>query len=258
MSDLHLEFYQGKYPPPPKKCGDVLVLAGDIHIGADAIPWIETCANVFDNVIYIAGNHEFYGKTMHKVIQEIPSSLAGYSVGKDYKLTKLFDPISNVHFLNNDSITIDNIKFIGSTLWSKASPFCKFNINDFNKITYKYPDGYGKFSTEMATELFYKNKFWIKTEIDPQLINVIVTHHAPSYSSTHPIFLTNKHKENNTAFATDILNEFENYTIAAWIHGHMHNTSEYVEYGVPVYCNPYGYENNAINPDFSWEKTIEV
>ena len=79
MSDLHLEFAD---MPIPDVAGDVLVLAGDIHVGANAIPWIEQCAHVFKDVIYVLGNHEYYGQKMWKLPDAIQASLAGYSVNK--------------------------------------------------------------------------------------------------------------------------------------------------------------------------------
>ena len=60
-SDLHLEFLQrfpGERLITPAPNADVLILAGDISNGTDAI-------GLFDSwpvpVVYVAGNHEFYG-----------------------------------------------------------------------------------------------------------------------------------------------------------------------------------------------------
>ena len=62
LSDLHLEFA----PLDVEDLAvDLVVLAGDIAIGADAIAW---AAATFDRpVIYIAGNHEFYGHRVEAV-----------------------------------------------------------------------------------------------------------------------------------------------------------------------------------------------
>jgi len=54
MSDLHLEF--GAFEIP-RTDADVIVLAGDIHVGIKAIDWIK---NQTKPVIYVLGNHEYY------------------------------------------------------------------------------------------------------------------------------------------------------------------------------------------------------
>ena len=46
MSDLHLEFEGSKILFEPEDVGaDVLILAGDIHLGTEAIPWIQRFAS---------------------------------------------------------------------------------------------------------------------------------------------------------------------------------------------------------------------
>ena len=134
MSDLHLEFAT---MPVPEVLGDVLVLAGDIHLGANALPWIEQCAKEFKDVIYILGNHEYYGQKMWKLPNNITASLAGYSMDDPKwpdaetlpKPTKLFEPLTNVHFLDNECIEIDGVNFIGTTLWSIAAPILNYCMN---------------------------------------------------------------------------------------------------------------------------------
>ena len=86
MSDLHLEFGD---MPIPEVVGDVLVLAGDIHVGADGVNWINAAAKQFKYVIYILGNHEFYHNDMPALISYL---------SQDH----IFD--KNVHFLDNDTV----------------------------------------------------------------------------------------------------------------------------------------------------------
>lgn len=260
MSDLHLEFYHGNRPPIPKKMGDVLVLAGDIDLGVNAIPWIEQCTHVWDNVIYILGNHEYYGHKMWKLPKVVEASMAGYSVGKDYKLERLFDPIANCHFLDNNTVEIDGVNFIGSTLWSKADPMLSFQMNDFKKITQKYAGRYGKFTPAEATRIFYNNKLWLKTQIDTNKKNVIVTHHAPSMQSAATRRYAGVQPFMHTGYATDILEEFVPFAenISVWIHGHTHQSSDYVEQGIHVVANTFGYVNYEEDPDFSWTKIVEI
>ena len=56
LCDLHLEFGSTRIPPAN---ADVVVLAGDIHLGREGRRWAR---NQFPHkpIIYVLGNHEFY------------------------------------------------------------------------------------------------------------------------------------------------------------------------------------------------------
>src|SRR6266513_944172 len=60
LSDLHLEFGDCQRPRP---LADVVVLAGDIHHCAARLHWAK---RAFPNtpVVYVLGNHEFYGHSI--------------------------------------------------------------------------------------------------------------------------------------------------------------------------------------------------
>lgn len=248
MSDLHLEFDS---MPVPEKRADILVLAGDIHTGTNAIPWIEQCSFVFDHVIYILGNHEYYGNCIQTLPEKIHRSLEGYS-GDD----KIFDTINNVHFLNNDSIVIDDVCFIGSTLWSKADPMLLWKMNDFSKIKFIHNGAYGKFLPEDARTLHNINVTYLLNTVHTNLKNVIITHHAPSYKSSN--YKRDDFDIVSTGYCTDILEYFKNDNVAAWIHGHTHHCVDYVKSGIRVVSNQRGYVPYEPVYGFNSERIIEV
>lgn len=65
ISDLHLEFSTIDLDISD---ADIVVLAGDIHLGARALPWIQQqCADI--PVIYVPGNHEFYRGEYSRVLR---------------------------------------------------------------------------------------------------------------------------------------------------------------------------------------------
>jgi len=249
MSDLHLEFAK---MPVPDVAGDVLVLAGDIHVGANAIPWIEQCALAFKDVIYILGNHEYYGQDMWKLPGKIQDSINGKG--------GLFDPLHNVHFLNNDSIVINGVKFIGSTLWSDGNPMLQYKMNDFSKINYKYTGShgalYGKLSVEEAANIHQISKQLIKNAIDPKLKNVVITHHAPSFEMINMIKYGDSFT--NTGFATEILGEFDPKHISVWISGHTHWATSKVINGIPSVSNCRGYVPYEPVENFNPCATVEI
>lgn len=86
---------------------DVIVLPGDIWKGDKGIYWARS---IWPNkpIVYVAGNHEFYGKNRLEVLAKL--RIAARETG--------------VHFLDNEEVTIDNVRFLGSTMWTD------FNLNN--------------------------------------------------------------------------------------------------------------------------------
>jgi 3',5'-cyclic AMP phosphodiesterase CpdA len=61
LSDLHTEFSPFETPNIER---DILVLAGDIAIGTDALSFLKA-ETAKSPVIYILGNHEYYGNDIN-------------------------------------------------------------------------------------------------------------------------------------------------------------------------------------------------
>ena len=86
LSDLHLELEPFS---PGQTDADVVVLAGDVHTGTRGIDWAkETYTG--KPVVYVLGNHEYYGKAIPKHTDTLRDRAKG----------------SNVHVLENESITV--------------------------------------------------------------------------------------------------------------------------------------------------------
>ncbi len=67
LSDLHIEFES--FEVDFSDC-DLIVLAGGVHVKDKGIKWIE--AQLTNKaVLYILGNHEFYGKAYPKLINDL-------------------------------------------------------------------------------------------------------------------------------------------------------------------------------------------
>lgn len=104
LSDLHLE--SGPYEIPTDLDCDVIVAAGDISNGTKGVEWLKTLKTDVP-IIYTAGNHEFWSTRdnpvdMFQIARDIKKSAEG----------------SNVHFLENESVVIGDVRFIGCTLWT--------------------------------------------------------------------------------------------------------------------------------------------
>lgn len=257
MSDLHLEFASMPVPSPQ---ADVLVLAGDIHTGVNAIAWIEQCSHVFKHVIYVLGNHEYYGQKTWKLPTLIQNSLSGYAMDDMYKLQKLFDPIINVYLLDNSSVILDGVHFHGSTLWSMAQPELMYKMNDFSKITHKYAGNrYGRFSPEAAQVLHMKAKNWLHKAIVPGEKNVVITHFAPTYEMISSRYKNESDSDVvNTGYATEIIHEFNPTDIPVWISGHTHGVVDKVVAGIHTVSNCRGYVPYEANPYFNPNAMVEI
>jgi hypothetical protein len=101
LSDLHLGHCGFERP---RNDADVVILAGDVARPREAVAW----ARQFDKpVLYVPGNHEFYGSSL----EEVASELEGQSAG------------TCVHVLANAEIVIDRVRFLGTTLWTDFALF---------------------------------------------------------------------------------------------------------------------------------------
>jgi len=84
---------------------------------------------------------------------------------------------------------------------------------------------------------------------------VVVTHHAPSSRSVHPVYAQDLL---TPAFASNLEDLMDGDRVALWLHGHMHESYDYDVFGTRVICNPRGYSPEALNPDFRPDFVVEV
>ena len=254
VSDLHLEFHKPQilgFGPELRITNagaDVLVLAGDICTARDFesfISFFENCSKEFPHVIYIMGNHEHYkAKDFATTPNLIRAAL------KD---------LSNVHFLDNDCVTLDGIKFVGATLWTDLNKGCplttnalQFGMNDFRLIKYRDERGnYFKFSPACSYMEHRRSVSFIYDETDGISHSgpcVVVTHHAPSYRSVHPKYANDTYMNGGYASDMETLIHINDH-IKLWCHGHMHNNFDYMVGDTRVVCNPHGYPGERENPN---------
>lgn len=239
LSDLHFEWNNSFLIP---KFNDVkfLILAGDIGSFKSHLPFIEDAATKY-TVIYILGNHEFYGHSL-KEVRDFWNSVN----------------IENFYFLDNKSIVIDGIKFIGSTLWvnfDNENPNCIINapseIKDFSKIMNNANDDY--ITAYDIIEEFKISHDFIKEELykEDNLKKVLITHYAFSSQSVAENYKVNpKDIKKNPYFYSNLEYLIGNSGASMAIHGHMHHSSDYMLGDTRVICNPLGYpEHHNINFD---------
>lgn len=243
LSDLHIEFESYAYQPTDS---DVVVLAGDIHTKTRGIEW--AIKSIPDTpVLYVLGNHEYYAKTYPKLIDEAKSVAEG----------------SNVRILENEVITLGNVNFLGCTLWTDFELFgdpriagyhCQQAMNDYRKIK-KMPN-YSKIRSIDIARIHRESKAWLAKELVARQAqtNVVITHHGPSLKSVSAEF---QNDLTTAAYVSQLENFIEEYKPSYWLHGHMHNSSDYLIADTRVLCNSKGYPGEE-NPEFKASAVFEI
>ena len=245
LSDLHLSV---GWLDRPRNDADVVVLAGDIARPRESVAW----ALGFDKpVLYVLGNHEFYGGSIEGTADELKRLCAG----------------SHVHVLDDDETVIDGVRFLGSTLWTD---FMLFGDGDAAAQRWRVratscaisaASGTGGatsalFTPEDSAALFERHADWLDRRLDAAHAGptVVITHHAPSRQSIHPRYAESLL---NACFVSDAEHLVDGDRAQLWIHGHTHDSFDYSLHGTRVVCNPRGYakagvnENPRFDPDFS-------
>ena len=255
LSDLHLELFKFDPDPAGVAAADVIVLAGDIHKGTQAIPWARG-AFPDKRILYVAGNHEYYDHYWFMLIKQLRAEARRH----------------DVDFLENDAITIDGVRFLGTTLWtdfefnapsrkSQNMRLAENEMADYWLISPAVSVGqpHARLQASHTLARHQESIAWLKAELprgDPDK-TVVVTHHYPHRNSCAPRWGKDPM---NAAFGSNIpLDVLFGATL--WVHGHTHDSFDYqvkdAERSVRVVCNPRGYppscrrnswENVAFNP----------
>jgi Icc-related predicted phosphoesterase len=211
---------------------DVTVFAGDVHTGTNGLKWIlQTYRD--KPVVYVLGNHEFYGQKIQKLVAKLKELAAG----------------STVHVLDNDRVEIGGVVFLGTTLWTdfclygdpvKAERLARWGMNDFQKI--RIMPTFRRFLPKNAREFHAHSLEWMRREASATQDKgvVVVSHHAPSPKS---IPASRQDDPLNVAYASNLEPFIADIGPALWIHGHIHHRAEYMVGRTRVISNPRGHKS---------------
>ena len=237
MSDLHMEFGSDFYFKDSKDT--VLVLAGDIENRRLQLDlFISRVCKDFKAVVMVAGNHEFYGHEFHDQIKFLRG--LGEAIGVD-----------NFHFLENDIVKIEDVTFIGATLWSTPNWGVFKNISDHYETRWNNR----MFNTDDLSCMNANSKEYIKHQLSTiEGKKIVVTHFGPDPSLMHPHWLGQN--EMNTYFWSSGMEDYF-HKADAWFYGHTHDSGYKVIDGCPCLCNPYGYFGANTNWSFKTEDIME-
>ncbi len=262
VSDLHLEFSDCFLKN--ENNADVLILGGDIMLAEKVLKpeseygirfrdFLKRVSFQFPHVIYIAGNHEFYGGYFNKSLEQLRMACGVHD---------------NVYFLERDTKIIDDVVFVGGTLWTdmnRGDPMTLHAVrdmmNDYRAITNDEKE-YAKLKP-IDTALRHRlTKDYIKHIVSENKNKkiVVVGHHTPSFQSCHEQYRSDFLM--NGAYHSDLSEiMLDNPHIKLWTHGHTHHCFDYTIGETRVLCNPRGYhQEQGWSEDTGWdpEKVVEV
>lgn len=246
LSDLHHELWKTSAPRIDISVSkpDVVILAGDINMGAKAVQW---ASQQFAGtpVIYVQGNHESYGQNLESAQSSIRAAAQA---------------TENVHFLDCDEHIIGNVRFLGATMWTDFRLFGDHNrsacmheaagvMNDYKRIRLA-SEGYRKLRPADTAKFHAVQKSWLSKKLGDRFdgTTVVITHMAPSMLSVPSEY---KGDRVSAAYASNLENLVSQANL--WVHGHMHESCDYAIDNCRVVCNPCGYMTRGggiENPEF--------
>jgi len=231
-SDLHLEF--ASFEPPTSDGIDVVILAGDIDVKGRGIDF---AARFPCPVIYVPGNHEYYGGAIPRLTGKFKEAAAG----------------TNVRVLDCDAVVIKGTRFLGASLWtdwrgdgrtepSLAMEHARAGMSDYKKI--RVSPSFSRLRPTDTLKWHARARSWLSTQLDQphEGPTVVVTHHAPTLRGCKPQDATTPFLG---AYASDA-EALMGPKIDAWVFGHTHLAFDEVIRGTRVVSNPRGYSGEWV------------
>jgi predicted phosphodiesterase len=244
LSDLHLRF--GDLTPPATDA-DIVILAGDIGRPSESVRW---AYGLGKPVLFVPGNHEFYGGVIGQVLTELKGLCAG----------------TDVHVLDDDEFSIQGVRFLGCTLWTDLSLYgmgperdlavraAWQHMRDFTLIRVSEKQ---LFTPKHMMARYAAHISWLTKQLARETAEptVVITHHAPSPLSIHKSFAGHPI---NAAYITNLEHLFGAERVRLWIHGHTHFSFDYVHNGTRVVCNPRGYVFDGTNQNRQFDPGLVI
>ena len=249
FSDLHLDVRPIK-PIAIMPGVDVAIVAGDTCEGAlHAFEHLRRIVPMHIPILMVMGNHEYYRRFVQHELALARSQASAF----------------NIYLLENDTVMFGGVRFTGATLWTDYRAFgdsnmagvmnaCATGMNDHRLIGWqKQP--WLRFRPQEAALLHHQSKTYLAEVLATEFAGptVAISHHAVHWQSVHPRFRTDPV---TAAFVSDQSALIEALQPTLWVHGHVHNSSDYWVRKTRIVCNPHGYGSE--NPDFDAALVVEV
>jgi predicted phosphodiesterase len=229
ISDLHIELtrYWDLPTGDARPDFDVLVVAGDLITRMErGVSWL--LARVPDRpVVYVAGNHEFYGTDLDRTVEKARIAAAG----------------TNLHILQNDGVTIGGTIFLGATGWTDFNLFGDPNramqiagevMNDYQKIRVRNYELRLRPAHTLARHM--ETRAFLQRELSrpKTLSRVVITH-----MGFHAEAVRREFEHDLISAAYTSRDPIEGADL--WVYGHTHENRDFRVGATRVVSNPKGY-----------------
>lgn len=241
LSDLHEEFRERLGPLVlPSVQAEVTVFAGDIANGTDVIE--VATRHEFDGTdkIIVPGNHEYYGGTIAATRAALRDAVARANADSAVRAR------GTLHLLDDDCVALGGVRFVGGTLWTDYGLHGNAEREQAITLAERYVTDYRlvqtapgePFTPAASIALHEATRAFIERALAASFAGptVVVTHHAPHPGSVAPRFAGHPV---NPAFVNDLTALMG--PAALWIHGHTHDSFDYMAGTTRVVANPAGY-----------------
>lgn len=277
VSDIHLDHDRGRRlqiwtPPSMREDHDTcLVLAGDlwtagkltvplnrldtVGVYSDDVSWIELVSRRFKYVVVVLGNHDYWHGNLTFEVDRLRNELKRLGV-------------ANVFVLERTTIVLDQVKFVGGTLWTNmknGDPLVKLNFRLTMSADCQYikqQSDYRKLNEHVIIEKHVATADYIFKHArrdSPEQVVVVVTHMAPSYSSVNEMYRNPSDELANYYYFSDLDQKIlDNGQIDLWFHGHTHCPADYLVGNTRVVNNARGYAvSESTDYDPCWRIDLE-
>ena len=267
MSDVHLEFGPLELPEAVRsgELAELVLLAGDVHTKRRAVPW---AAETFSQrVALVGGNHEGYGDYLWASIAAARDQAAEASRSRaaDAEIRHL--ERETMSFIARDGTPV---RVLGCTLWTDfallpdelveaAMDRALMRSNDYQWIKLRSePGDKALFRPEVALDIHRQSVAWLDAEMASPWdgVTIVMTHHAP-----HPDSVKGEYAYPTIAplYGSNLARLIERRSPHLWVHGHVHETSDYMVGTTRIVANPRGYVMfGGENPRFEPDLVLEV
>lgn len=270
LSDLHLESNPHFFAKPAPGA-DLLVLAGDIgsyqsgsqlsSLGVadfglarfSPLSVAQGGAAWPTPVFFVPGNHEYDGQDFEQA---------------QARLRETCERLGLV-WLEQQSLTHQGVRFIGSTLWSDFDALAQPGkdkkgqtsldkamraANFYLKKNHSTRAGQPLLAAELR-ELGLQSQAWLSQALAVPFAGptVVVTHFAPSLLSADPRYGMSPGTAGFCNALDGLLSQAQ-----LWLHGHLHCANDYRSQGCRVVANPLGYARKNEQLAFQPDLLIEV
>jgi predicted phosphodiesterase len=282
FSDLHYEM--GNSDPPAAPSHDVCVCAGDFNRLEWAVEQLASGDLGNGTTIYVPGNHDFCrAESMEGAERVAAEKVKGSSVflanpdeyvfkgtrflgctmWTDYELYG--NQMASMGHAGNGMmdhrlIKTDDHTDDGASAFYNSEPPLEFayDVHTGRRSPMKghRQEPPVRFMPQHALRRHKRELAWLEARLREPFLGptVVVTHHSPSPRSVPDRFdgdpLT-------PAFSSNLEWLIERYQPALWVHGHTHDSFDYMIGKTRVICNPAGYQHEP-NLDFKWDLVVEL